>query len=193
MSLFVFLVECQLGPSLVKTVESWPSSSLVGRVDLALLSSISYFVTWVVFFWGFFYHGVTACAELLCFNDRTFFDAWWNSTSVDEFWRSWNLLVQRWLFLHVYKPMVSRGVSRQIAAITVFVVSAIGHEIIISVPLRMFRPYAFTIMMLQIPAALISKRVFQRRPLLGNVVTWLWVMFSQCTALILYAFALLQQ
>lgn len=150
MSLFVFLVECQLGPSLVKTVESWPSSSLVGRVDLALLSSISYFVTWVVFFWGFFYHGVTACAELLCFNDRTFFDAWWNSTSVDEFWRSWNLLVQRWLFLHVYKPMVSRGVSRQIAAITVFVVSAIGHEIIISVPLRMFRPYAFTIMMLQV-------------------------------------------
>ena len=51
---------------------------------------------------------------------------------------------------HLYKPLLSRGYTTFKASFLVFLVSALLHEYLVSVPLRMFKYYAFLGMLLQV-------------------------------------------
>lgn len=84
------------------------------------------------------------------FGDRLFYLDWWNATSLDYFWRTWNLPVHKWLIIHVYFPLTKRGFSPAIASLMTFVWSAIFHEMIISVPFHTFKAWAFSAMMVQV-------------------------------------------
>ncbi len=59
--------------------------------------------------------------------------------------------VHYWLVRHVYFPSVRVGLSKTGATFVVFFISAILHEVLISVPCHMIRAHSFLAMMGQVP------------------------------------------
>jgi diacylglycerol O-acyltransferase-1 len=85
------------------------------------------------------------------FADRGFYYDWWNSRNIIVFWKTWNLPIHRWCVRHVYKPVMGfSGGNGLVASLVVFLLSAFLHEYIISVPLNIFKAYAFLGMMSQV-------------------------------------------
>ena len=54
-----------------------------------------------------------------------------------DYWRLWNMPVHKWMLRTVYYPAISFGTGRCMAGIIVFLASAIFHELLVGVPLRM--------------------------------------------------------
>ena len=105
---------------------------------------------WLTFFYLLFHSFLNTMGEILSFADRNFYNDWWNSDDIINFWKSWNLPVHRWAVRHLYKPLLNRGCTSFQASCLVFLVSALLHEYLVSVPLRMFKYYAFLGMILQV-------------------------------------------
>jgi hypothetical protein len=42
---------------------------------------------------------------MLRFGDRQFYLDWWNSTSFNVYYRTWNTLVQDWLYTYIYRDL----------------------------------------------------------------------------------------
>ncbi|XP_049709733.1 diacylglycerol O-acyltransferase 1 isoform X2 [Elephas maximus indicus] len=157
---------------------------------------------WLIFFYWLFHSCLNAVAELMRFGDREFYRDWWNSESVSYFWQNWNIPVHKWCLRcvrmdlgfhpivvlsvcrHFYKPMLRKGVSPGMARIGVFLASAFFHEYLVSIPLRMFRLWAFTGMMAQVPLAWITGRFLQGN--YGNAAVWLTLIIGQPVAVLMY-------
>ena len=106
---------------------------------------------WLIFFYLVFHSFLNTAAEILYFADRGFYLDWWNSRNIIIFWKTWNLPVHRWAVRHVYKPVMGvTGNNAWVASGVVFFISAFFHEYLVSVPLRMFKAYAFMGMMMQV-------------------------------------------
>ena len=76
--------------------------------------SIPSIVAWLLGFYAFFHCWLNVIAELLRFGDREFYRDWWNATSLDIFWRKWNILVHEWLLRHVYLETLRTAKQSQI-------------------------------------------------------------------------------
>nr|XP_027828547.1 diacylglycerol O-acyltransferase 1 isoform X1 [Ovis aries] len=139
---------------------------------------------WLIFFYWLFHSCLNAVAELMQFGDREFYRDWWNSESITYFWQNWNIPVHKWCLRHFYKPMLRRGSSKWAARTGVFLASAFFHEYLVSIPLRMFRLWAFTGMMAQIPLAWIVGRFFRGN--YGNAAVWLSLIIGQPVAVLMY-------
>jgi len=86
-------------------------------------------------------------------------------------------------------PLVNQGVSKNGAVVIVFLFSAILHEVIISVPLHMFRMYAFTGMLLQAPLIVITNFIHKKlhREDISNMFFWFFFcILGQPLGLFLY-------
>ena len=61
--------------------------------------------SWLVMFYATFHVYLNAYADLTGFTDKNFYEDWWNSKSLGEYWRKWNLPVHNWLTRHtkIYK------------------------------------------------------------------------------------------
>ncbi|XP_014770315.1 diacylglycerol O-acyltransferase 1 [Octopus bimaculoides] len=139
---------------------------------------------WLIFFYWFFHSCLNVVAELLQFGDREFYHDWWNSETVSYFWKSWNIPVHRWASRHLYKPLVKRGHSKFTASCLVFLLSAFFHEYLVSVPLKMFRWWAFMGMCLQVPlAVIVDSRNYGKY---GNMAVWLSLILGQPIAILAY-------
>ncbi|KAL1494800.1 hypothetical protein ABEB36_010339 [Hypothenemus hampei] len=81
-------------------------------------------------------------AELLKFGDRQFYQDWWTATNYSQYFRSWNMVVGEWLYTYIYKDMYEHVVPgrKSIARISVFLLSAIVHEWILSYMFGFFFP-----------------------------------------------------
>jgi len=55
---------------------------------------------------------------------------------MDEYWRIWNIPTHTWLMKHIQVPLVRAGMSRLMAGVCVFFVSAVFHELLVSVPVH---------------------------------------------------------
>lgn len=139
---------------------------------------------WLIFFYWLFHSCLNVAAEVLCFGDRIFYKDWWNAETVQYFWRTWNIPVHKWASRHLYKPMVSAGISRFKASIAVFLVSAFFHEYLVSVPLRMFRYWAFMGLLSQVPLAMFTSRYLHGK--YGNMVVWMSLIIGQPIAILMY-------
>ena len=63
--------------------------------------------------------------SLACFADRSFYDAWWNCVSWDQFARDWNRPVHNFLLRHVYHSSISAmKVDKHTATLITFFLSA---------------------------------------------------------------------
>ncbi|KJE95584.1 acyl-CoA:1,2-diacylglycerol O-transferase [Capsaspora owczarzaki ATCC 30864] len=142
---------------------------------------------WLIFFYWFFHCVLNAMAEVLRFADREFYRDWWNATTIQYFWRNWNIPVHKWCARHFYLPLMRAGYSRPFGWLAVFLLSALFHEILVSVPLGMFKIWAFAAMMGQIPLAVITERFFKNSQY-GNVVVWFSLVLGQPIAVLMYVY-----
>uniref|UniRef100_A0A8C7PVE6 O-acyltransferase n=1 Tax=Oncorhynchus mykiss TaxID=8022 RepID=A0A8C7PVE6_ONCMY len=139
---------------------------------------------WLIFFYWFFHSSMNFVAELMQFGDREFYRDWWNSETVTYFWSNWNIPVHKWCLRHFYKPIMRRGVNKWVAQTAVFLVSAFFHEYLVSVPLKMFRLWAFMGMMSQIPLAWFVGRFLRGNH--GNAAVWISLIIGQPVAVLMY-------
>lgn len=138
-----------------------------------LKAAVTNIFIWLVIFYWFFHSTLNMTAEALRFADREFYRDWWNAETVQYFWQNWNVPVYHWCLRHLYRPLLGTGMSRFSACSFVFLISAFFHEFVLSVPLRVFRAWAFTGMLLQIPwTLLIDKWLCNWFPRLAGMAVW---------------------
>uniref|UniRef100_A0A8C4WYI3 O-acyltransferase n=2 Tax=Eptatretus burgeri TaxID=7764 RepID=A0A8C4WYI3_EPTBU len=96
-------------------------------------------------FFSFLHCWLNMFAEMLRFADRMFYEDWWNCTSFAQYFRKWNVVVHDWLFYYVYRDFL--GVFprrfRVAATLSVFLLSAVIHEYILTVCFGFFYPVLF--------------------------------------------------
>ncbi|CDF41223.1 unnamed protein product [Chondrus crispus] len=143
------------------------------------------FIMWLLFFWGFFHCGLNVIAELTRFADREFYREWWNSTTLNHFWRTWNVLVHEWCVRHLYIESRRHNVKPSTAAFGTFFMSAVLHEYVCMIGFRMLRPYMFLRMMLQVPLMKLSNSWAGTRK--GNMLMWLMLFVGQPVVVLMYA------
>ena len=163
---------------------------MIGERILKL--SLSSLFIWLLGFYAMFHCWLNILAEVLGFADRSFYRDWWNAETIDEYWRNWNLPVHNWLKRHVYRPLRKRGYSFAFSSALVFLLSAVAHEYIISIPLRVFHYWAFLAMILQLPLVQISRIYTQNFPLSSFGNMFFWVVFcivGQPMGILLYYYS----
>ncbi|KAL6166369.1 Sterol O-acyltransferase 2 (Sterol-ester synthase 2) [Exserohilum turcicum] len=131
-----------------------------------------FMITFLLVFLVIFEYVLGAFAEITCFADRQFYADWWNSCDWLEFSREWNIPVHSWLRRHVYSASKNH-MSRPLATLITFVISALAHELVMGCITRKFRGYGFVAMMLQMPIVMLQRSKWVRgRTLLNNVLFW---------------------
>ncbi|KAI8624449.1 MBOAT family protein [Xylariaceae sp. FL1651] len=113
-------------------------------------------------------------AELTYFADRSFYDAWWNSVSWDQFARDWNRPVHNFLLRHVYHSSISSmRVNKHTATLITFLLSACVHELIMWCIFKKLRGYLLALQMCQLPLVRLSRtRWLRDKKVLGNAIFW---------------------
>ncbi|KAJ6788153.1 hypothetical protein PWT90_03254 [Aphanocladium album] len=131
-----------------------------------------FMLTFLLVFLVIFEYVLGAMAEITRFADRRFYSDWWNSTDWMEFSREWNIPVHAFLRRHVYsasRPFTGRTGA---TAIT-FLISAVGHEIVMACITKKLRGYGFICQMLQLPIVMLQRTKWVRgRRILNNVCFW---------------------
>ncbi|KAK1990469.1 membrane bound O-acyl transferase [Colletotrichum falcatum] len=113
-------------------------------------------------------------AEVTRFADRSFYGAWWNSVSWDQFARDWNRPVHNFLLRHVYHSSISSmKVDRHTATLITFSLSACVHELVMWCIFKKLRGYLLFAQMCQLPLVQLSRtRWLKGRRVLGNIMFW---------------------
>ncbi|KAH6985611.1 MBOAT, membrane-bound O-acyltransferase family-domain-containing protein [Ilyonectria sp. MPI-CAGE-AT-0026] len=116
-------------------------------------------------------------AELTYFADRSFYDAWWNSVSWDQFARDWNRPVHIFLLRHVYHSSISSlKVKKHTATLITFFLSACVHELVMWCLFKKLRGYLLVLQMCQLPLVRLSRtKWLSGRKTLGNLIFWLGI------------------
>ncbi|CAD5211217.1 unnamed protein product [Bursaphelenchus xylophilus] len=103
----------------------------------------------MMLFYGLLHSWQNMFAEALRFADRQFYENWWNSRNMAEYYRDWNLTVHDWLYAYVYRDLSiitgNTKTGRKVAQMTVFFLSAAFHEYWFGVSLRLFYPIMFNL------------------------------------------------
>lgn len=99
-------------------------------------------------------------AELTYFADRSFYDAWWNCVSWDQFARDWNRPVHNFLLRHVYHSSISAmKVDKHTATLITFFLSACVHELVMWCIFKKLRGYLLFLQMCQLPVSVCPQGV----------------------------------
>ncbi|KAM4064352.1 MBOAT, membrane-bound o-acyltransferase family protein [Hirsutella rhossiliensis] len=153
------------------------TSGSVSEALLILAETISgllfpFMLTFLLVFLVIFEYVLGAFAEITRFGDRHFYADWWNSTDWMEFSREWNVPVYSFLRRHVYSA--SRPHTGKMAAtIITFLISAVGHEIVMACITKKLRGYGFVCQMLQLPIVMLQRTRWVRgRQTFNNVCFW---------------------
>ncbi|KAL5416787.1 hypothetical protein PMIN06_005127 [Paraphaeosphaeria minitans] len=164
-------------PVLDESAIALQTSTSASEFSLILSETIGrllfpFMVAFLLVFLVIFEYILGAFAEITRFADRQFFADWWNSCDWLEFSREWNKPVHHFFRRHVYSA--SRGhMSRPLATIITFFISALAHELVMGCITRKFRGYGFIAMMLQMPIVLVQRSKWVKgRTLLNNVLFW---------------------
>ncbi|KAK5663145.1 hypothetical protein OQA88_6562 [Cercophora sp. LCS_1] len=165
--------EQRLDPSL-RTSDT-PLTAL--EVLLILAETISwllfpFMLTFLLVFLVIFEYVLGAFAEITHFADRHFYSDWWNSTDWMEFSREWNVPVYSFLRRHVYSASRPH-IGKAYATVITFLISAVGHEIVMACITKKLRGYGFICQMLQLPIVMLQRTRWVRgKKTLNNVCFW---------------------
>ena len=131
-----------------------------------------FMLTFLLVFLVIFEYVLGAFAEITRFADRHFYSDWWNSTDWMEFSREWNVPVYSFLRRHVYSASRPH-VGKPSATLITFLISAIGHEIIMACITKKVRGYGFICQMMQLPIFMMQRTKWVRgRQTLNNTFFW---------------------
>ncbi|KAM0220954.1 hypothetical protein ACHAPQ_000404 [Fusarium lateritium] len=169
-------------PVVMKTVEmkenGVPLSGRFQEFPGLLLDLIFPFMMEYLLVWYLIWETIlNILAELTCFADRNFYDAWWNSVSWDQFARDWNRPVHVFLLRHVYHSSISSlKVNKHTATLITFFLSACAHELVMWCLFKKLRGYLLVLQMCQLPLVRLSRTKWLRgRKTLGNLIFWLGI------------------
>ncbi|KAK9239603.1 MBOAT, membrane-bound O-acyltransferase family-domain-containing protein [Lipomyces kononenkoae] len=194
LSFLIWFLSAQYAvPTLENSLVHFHSLQFMGIMErLMKLASISMAI-WLAGFFCIFQSGLNALAEVMRFGDRAFYDDWWNSKSVGEYWRLWNKPITNYFRRHIYVPLVRRGWNSATASVMVFFVSAVLHELVVGVPTHNIIGVAFSSMILQIPliqvTAPLEKMNGSTSGVIGNCIFWFSFFIGQPLGVLLYYFA----
>ncbi|CAH8437539.1 unnamed protein product [Dicrocoelium dendriticum] len=172
--------------TLKNSVAPISESNLSQVAERCLKLAIPNHLIWLLFFYSSFHSFLNLVGELMRFGDRFFYSDWWNAESVPAFWSKWNIPVHRFARRHIYLPLIEFGLTRPQAGIVVFFISAVLHEFLISVPLKMPRMWAFLCMFGQIPYAALVNWLFPKGGPWGNLAVWITLIIGQPMAMLFY-------
>ncbi|KAG6120007.1 hypothetical protein E4U14_004343 [Claviceps sp. LM454 group G7] len=169
-------------PVVMKTVQMKADGlSLRARFQefpLLLLDLIFPFMMEYLLVWYLIWETIlNILAELTHFADRSFYDAWWNSVSWDQFARDWNRPVHVFLLRHVYHSSISSlKVNKHTATLITFFLSACIHELVMWCLFKKLRGYLLVLQMCQLPLVRLSRTKWLKgRRTLGNLIFWLGI------------------
>nr|BBB38499.1 diacylglycerol O-acyltransferase 1 [Gymnogobius isaza] len=182
--LFVALTQQWMIPIIQSSMKPLEDMDLSRMMERLLRLAVPNHLMWLMFFYWFFHSSLNFSAELLRFGDRQFYKDWWNAETVTYFWQNWNIPVHKWCLRHFYKPLLQRGFSKKVSQSAVFFLSAFFHEYLVSVPLRMFRLWAFLGMMAQLPLAWFVGNFLHGN--YGNAAVWMSLIIGQPFAVLMY-------
>lgn len=188
-SAMLLLVTQFVHPTVQRSTQAIEARDPLSFVERLLALAIPSLFVWVLMFIALFELWLSILAELTRFGDRQFYKDWWNAPKFDEYWRLWNLPVHNWLVRHVFFPCLNLGLTKSMATLIVFFVSAALHEVLVSGPCHVARLYAFAGMMGQVPLIALTNAIHHRLPSnrLGNVLFWVvFCVVGQPMALMLY-------
>ncbi|KAJ1370987.1 hypothetical protein KIN20_032844 [Parelaphostrongylus tenuis] len=154
----------------------------IGRsLERLLKLAIPNIIIWLIGFYTIFHSALNFIAEVLRFADREFYRDFWNSETIHYFWRTWNIPVHRWATRHIYLPMMRNNYKSLLCSLCLH----FFHEYLVSVPLHMFRLWAYYGMMSQIPLSIVTDRIIKGGRA-GNVVVWLSLILGQPLCILMY-------
>lgn len=131
-----------------------------------------FMLTFLLVFLVIFEYVLGAFAEITHFADRHFYSDWWNSTDWMEFSREWNVPVYSFLRRHVYSASRPH-IGKSYATVITFLISAIGHELVMACITKKLRGYGFVCQMLQLPIVVLQRTRWVRgKKTLNNVCFW---------------------
>ncbi|KLJ11390.1 sterol O-acyltransferase [Blastomyces silverae] len=165
-------------PVLDESAERMQGLSSKSEKALVLAEAISFLllpfmITFLLVFLVIFEYTLNAFAEITRFADRKFYADWWNSCDWLEFSREWNIPVHHFLRRHVYFSSLTHFSNSKAMFIT-FLVSSIGHELVMACITKKIRGYGFLAMMMQLPIVAVQRSKFVRgRKVLNNVCFWI--------------------
>ncbi|KAL4708093.1 hypothetical protein ACJJTC_009872 [Scirpophaga incertulas] len=174
-------------PSVTNSVDTFSEMDPLKITERLLKLAVPNHLIWLCFFYLSFHSFLNLMGEIMHFADRKFYGDWWNANNISVFWSTWNMPVHMWAVRHVYIPITEKGYSKVVASTVVFFISAFFHEYLVSVPLQMFRIWAFLGMMVQPPLAVISRFAevkFGHR--WGNIMVWSSLILGQPLAIMMY-------
>ncbi|SOV74025.1 diacylglycerol O-acyltransferase [Plasmodium sp. gorilla clade G3] len=149
-------------------------------IERMLKVSIPTLYIWLIGFLIVFHHWCNILAEITRFGDRLFYKDWWNASSFAEYWRKWNLPIYYFVCRHINKPLIYYGIHRNVSMIIVFFISAMLHEYLISIPLKLgFTGYIFFAFICQIPLVQFTNNAyFKKHKTIGNSIFWIVFCFT---------------
>ncbi|KAF9764271.1 Diacylglycerol O-acyltransferase 1C [Nosema granulosis] len=182
--LFVFVMDQYSISSIYRAIEN---NDYLIKIENTINVAISTAFLFLIFFHMVFVCALDIIAEITLFQDRQFYQSWWNSTTVGEFWSLWNIPVHNCFKRHLYIPLIKNGTSKQVARAYCFFVSAVLHEFVLSVATKKFCGWVFLGMIFQIPNIYVSELVNKHIPSLANYFFWCsFCVIGQPTIVILY-------
>jgi diacylglycerol O-acyltransferase-1 len=195
LSVFIWLATAQYAvPVLRNSLDKIAGLDVTSILERIMKLSTISLIIWLAGFFALFQSFLNALAELLCFGDRNFYEDWWNSTNLKDYWSSWNKPVYHFMRRHVFSPLVGRGWSNQAAGAMVFIFSGLLHELAVGVPTHNILGVAFVGMVIQVPLISITAPLAQIEGItgkvIGNCIFWVsFVLIGQPLAALLYFFA----
>lgn len=182
--LFVFVMDQYSISSIYRAMEN---KDYLVKIENIINVAISTAFLFLIFFHLVFVCALDVIAEATLFRDREFYQAWWNSRTVGEFWSLWNIPVHNYFKRHLYIPLVMQGTNKQIARAYCFFVSAILHELVLSLATKKICGWVFLGMIFQVPNIYVSELVFKYFPTLSNYFFWCsFCVIGQPTIVLLY-------
>ncbi|PMD50037.1 sterol o-acyltransferas-like protein [Hyaloscypha bicolor E] len=155
----------------LETVTSFSETALILAESISMLL-FPFMITFLLVFLVIFEYVLGAFAEITCFADRHFYSDWWNSTDWLEFSREWNIPVHHFFRRHVYSASRPH-IGRPMATLITFLISAIGHEIVMACITKKIRGYGFLAQMSQLPIVMLQRtKWIKGKRVLNNVCFW---------------------
>lgn len=193
--IIVFVVEQYVKPTLLNSLVYFDNGDVPAIVERVLKMCIPNTIVWLLIFYALFHSYLNLVAELMRFGDRVFYRDWWNSGDLGVYWRLWNRPVHDWLVKHVYYVAIRGGYSPRIGQLVVFFLSALLHEVIVSVPCQIVSIQVFMAMLVQVPVIAVTQWVHRRsqNPVFGNVTFWCALcIFGQPLLILIYGYQYLR-
>eukprot|EP00899_Mesostigma_viride_P026934 jgi/Mesvir1/7425/Mv19207-RA.2 len=128
-ALMLFMAEQYVHPTIRNSIAPLQAMDLPHLMERVLKLSVPALYVWLCMFYCLFHLWLNITGELLRFADREFYKDWWNATTIEKYWRLWNIPVHKWLVRHLYFPCRRLGINTSLAMFITFFWSAVFHEV----------------------------------------------------------------